>query len=253
MKRYGKVLWIRLLFTTFALALLSGCASVHQMSITKETKELDLKDKALLLMSLELKHDYKPDYQPNVTVVHIETPNAESKAERHNFVPDADGTVQIGGTNRYLLRMELDPGKYVLRGATAMYHSLFLFGSCMMPIHANFEAKPNTVTYLGRARGVTRARGEGEFRAGSLIPLIDQAVTGFSKSTFDVVLSNQYEEDLKAFRTIFPALSDSTIRIDILPPFDRVRAQTWWETDGKSDKAEEMAAEQNANSTSSEM
>jgi hypothetical protein len=107
---------------------------------------------------------------------------------------------------------------------------------------ADIQAKPNTVTYLGRARGVTRARQDGEFRAGPLIPLVDQAVTGFAKSTFDVELSDHMEEDLNAFRTIFPALSDADIQVALLPPFDRARAQAWWESDGKSDKVNKDTA-----------
>jgi hypothetical protein len=242
MKKLGSRFLARLLLATMMLALLSGCATVHQMAITKETKKLDLKDKALLLMSLELIHEYKPDYQPKVTVVHLETPNADSKAERYNYVPDIDGTIPAPDGNRYLLRMEIEPGQYVLRGARGMYHGFLILGSCMMPIHADIQAKPNTVTYLGRARGVTRARQDGEFRAGPLIPLVDQAVTGFAKSTFDVELSDHMEEDLNAFRTIFPALSDADIQVALLPPFDRARAQAWWESDGKSDKVNKDTA-----------
>jgi hypothetical protein len=103
----------------------------------------------------------------------------------------------------------------------------------MMPIHANVEAKSNTVTYIGRASGITRKRQEGEFRSGPPLPLLDQSVSGFSGSTFDVELSDQREEDLKAFRLIFPALTDVDIQIDALPPFDRERAQSWWENGGK--------------------
>jgi hypothetical protein len=253
MKKLGSRILARLMLAAMMLALLSGCATVHQMAVTKETKKLDLKDKALLLMSLELNHEYKPDYQPKVTVVHLETRDADSKADRHNYVPDIDGTIPTPDGSRYLLRMEIDPGQYVLRGASGMYHSLFLLGSCMMPIHADIQAKPNTVTYLGRARGVTRARQDGEFRAGPLIPLVDQAVTGFAKSTFDVELSNHMEEDLKAYRMIFPALSDADIQVDTLPPFDRARAQAWWEGDGKSDKVNMETATKSAEKTSSEL
>jgi hypothetical protein len=227
---------VRFLSLALMLGLMSGCATVHEMGVNKATTSLDLKGKALLLMSLQVANGYKPDYQPTVNVVYFETGAADSKEKRHNFKPDLEGTIVNSEGARYLLRMELEPGKYVLRGAGCMYRSFMLLGSCFMPIHADVEAKADTITYLGSAHGVTRERGEGEFRAGPMIPLIDQAVTGFSRSTFDVELSDNREEDLKAYRLLFPALSTADIQFNILPPFDRPRAQVWWETDGNSEK-----------------
>lgn len=105
-----------------------------------------------------------------------------------------------------------------------------------MPIHEDLEVKANSVTYVSRVRGVTRKREEGEFRSGSLIPLLDQGVSGFAHSTFDVEVSDQQEEDLKAFRSNFPALTGSDIQVEILPPFDRQRAQNWWDHGSYEDK-----------------
>ncbi len=221
------------LFTIFAL--LSGCATVHDMGVNKSTEKLNLNGNGMLLMSLEISNLYKPDYQPQILVIHIETPDADSKENRHNFKTDLDGTISSSAGSRYLLRMKIPPGKYVVRGATCIYHSLFLTSSCLLPIHADIEVKANTTTYLGRVSGTMRERKEGEFRAGPVIPLIDQAVTGFAMSTFDVVISDSWDEDVKSYTTLFPALAHADINKSIMPVFDRQRAYAWWESNGDSE------------------
>jgi hypothetical protein len=131
--------------------------------------------------------------------------------------------------------MEVDPGQYVIRGASALYKGFPIRAHCFMPIHANINAKPNMATYVGRAVGVTRKRQEGEFRTGPMLPLLDQGVAGFTMSTFDVELSDQRDEDLTTFGILFPALVNADIGIEILPPFNRQRATAWWENDGRED------------------
>jgi hypothetical protein len=234
------------IFVVAAIALISGCATVHEMGVKKDTEHLNLDKKGLLLMSVQVTNEYKPDYQPQIIVAFVEKPNAQSKEDRHNFKTDLEGTISSSDGSRYLLRMELEPGKYVVRGASCMYQSLFLIGSCFIPIHADIVVEPNKVTYLGRVKGVMKEREDDEFRAGPLIPLVDQSVTGFSQSTFDVAITDQSSEDLKAYKSLFPVLSAVDIETRILPPFDRKRAQAWWETDGESEKATvEARAEQN--------
>lgn len=221
---------------TAALFFLSGCATVHEMGVTKNSTKLALDKKGLVLMSMEVSNQYKSDYQPHIIVANIETPDADSKKDRHNFKTDLEGTVASSVGSRYLMRMELDPGKYVVRGALCMYSSILLHGSCFLPIHADIEVKAGSVTYIGRVSGVMRERHGDEFRAGPLIPLVDQSVTGYSLSTFDVTISDQQEEDLKSYRELFPVLESADIAIEIMPPFDRARAQTWWESNGNSEK-----------------
>jgi len=74
-----------------------------------------------------------------------------------------------------------------------------------------------------------RERQGNEFKAGASIPLIDQAVVGASGGTFDVEISDQFATDEALFRDKFVALKDIEIRKAILPPFDRAKAQKWWE------------------------
>lgn len=74
---------------------------------------------------------------------------------------------------------------------------------------------------------------QNEFRAGLPFPLVDQAVTGFSGGTFDVEIIDQFEKDELEFKSRFPALRDVNIQKAILPPFDRTKAQKWWEANSR--------------------
>ncbi len=214
---------------------LSGCATVHEMAVTKATEKIGFDGNGLLLMSLEIANDYKPDYQPEVIVTHVETPGANSKKDRHNYKTDLEGTVTSSSGTRYLLRMSIPPGKYVIRGASCMYRGFFILGSCFLPIHNDIHVLSNTTTYLGRVSGVIRERQKGELRAGPMIPLIDQTVTGFSSSTFDVQITDAWEEDKNTYTSIFPALKNTIIEKNIMSPFDKERAYNWWLSDGQSE------------------
>jgi len=197
-------------------------------------------------MSMEVSNQYKADYQPQIFLAYVETPDAKEKADRHNFKTDMDGTISSANGTRYLLRMELDPGHYIIRGASCRYQSMFLMAQCMMPVHSDIQVKANSVTYIGRASGVMRERQDGEFRAGPVIPLVDQNVTGFAGSTFDVTISDESKEDLASCQGIFPALKSTNIEVKVLPPFNRDRAQLWWDSNGKKDGAEGEQAKSDA-------
>ncbi|HKI62593.1 MAG TPA: hypothetical protein VKA31_09895 [Mariprofundaceae bacterium] len=236
MKLMGMIKRCALIFSAAAILLLSGCATVHEMALKKGDQSLALKGKGMVLMSMEISNHYKPDYQPQIIVAQVEKPNAKEKKDRDNFKTDMDGTVASSNGSRYLLRMELNPGHYIIRGAMCRYQSLFIMATCQMPVHGEIEVKANEISYLGRAEGVLRERHGDEFRAGPVIPLIDQGVAGFSGGTFDVSISDQQQEDLEAYRQLFPALRNQRIEVSILPPFDRERAQIWWDSNGNKDK-----------------
>jgi hypothetical protein len=221
---------LALLAASAAMAL-GGCATPTKMDLTREVQQIDVSKKSILLLSAEISNPYKSGYQPNASVVHVEKPNASSSEDRLNFLVDAEGTEATPSGNKYLFRISLEPGKYVLRGVTGSSGTFPVRGMFFMPLHMDIEVKPGSVVYAGRVRGTVRARDEAnnEFRAGPVIPLIDQSVTGFSSGTFDVAILDAEKEDLARFQNAFPALRSSRVAKQVLPPFNRKVAQTWWE------------------------
>jgi len=56
--------------------------------------------------------------------------------------------------------------------------------------------------------------------------LIDQAVAGFSTGTFDVVVEDKYDEDMKLFISEYPALQNTKVEKSILPQWIRPEKRT---------------------------
>lgn len=212
--------------------LLTGCATPNKMAFEDKNETITDKSKPILLMSATIANDYKTDYQPHLVVVYLEKPGAKDAADRINFVMGALGRNETNTPdkgNTYLLRMPLDPGTYELVGIRSTYDSLFLHGSFFTPLHETVNVTGPGVYYLGHVSAVVRERKGDEFKAGIVVPLIDQAVVGAAGGTFDVNISDQFTTDQAAFRAQFPALSGVTIQKTILAPFDRAKAQAWWE------------------------
>ncbi|WOD16795.1 hypothetical protein [Paraburkholderia kirstenboschensis] len=71
-------------------------------------------------------------------------------------------------------------------------------------------------------------RKDGELRAGPVIPLIDQAATGFSGGTWNISVSDQFDADVAEFKKDFPALTNASIEREVLPAWDKQKATDWW-------------------------
>lgn len=214
----------------FALA---GCATRTQMPFQNDSDRLTEKSKPVYLMTATVKNAYRTSFQPRVIVVHVEKPGAKEAADRLNFVMDdkAKNETDTAATgNSYLLRLELEPGSYELRGLTSLASSFPINGFFFVPLHSTLESKEPGVFYLGHVSATVRERQGNEFKAGPAIPLIDQAIAGASGGTFDVEITDQFASDEALFRSKFPALATAKITKAILPSFDRKKAQQWWES-----------------------
>lgn len=214
------------------VALGTGCATRGKMAFEDENEKVVENGQQILLMSVTIRNVYMPRYQPKLIVVNVEKPNAKDAQDRLNFVMDNKGRDESNGAakgNHYLIRMVLEPGQYEIRGMGSLASAFPFHGGFFTPLHAKLEVKGSGVVYLGHIDAVVRQRQGNEFRAGGLIPLLDQAVTGASGGTFDVTISDAFVTDEALFKERFPALRGVSIGKSILAPFDRAVAQSWWE------------------------
>ena len=211
------------------VATLSGCATRTPMAFENDADQVT---KPVLLMTATIRNEYKSAFQPRLLVVNVEKPEAKEAADRLNFTMDTKAmlapTTEKDGTT-YLLRLQLDPGKYEIRGLTSLVQSFPLTGFFFTPVHATIDVKGPGVYYIGHVNAVVRERQGEEFRAGGVAPLLDQAMTGASSGTFHVDIRDEFAKDEEIFRSKFPALRGVKIEKVILPPFDRAKAQEWWE------------------------
>jgi len=84
------------------------------------------------------------------------------------------------------------------------------------------EIKPNSISYLGHLDITLREKkNNAEISAGSDTPFIDQSIAGFSSGTFDVVVEDKFDEDMKSFISEYPALKKVKVEKSILPQWIR--------------------------------
>jgi hypothetical protein len=212
--------------------LLAGCATPTKMAYSDETTSAVAASNSVFLMTATLKNTYHPSHQPTLLVVNVEKAGAKEKADRFNFTMDKQAkfneTNKAEEGNVYLLRMELPPGTYEIVGLNCR-SSGFPIGSFYAPLHENLTVSGPGVFYLGHVNATVRERTGNEFKAGATLPLIDQAIAGASGGTFDVVISDLWDTDESTFRTTVTKIGNTSVQKTVLPPFDRAKAQEWWE------------------------
>ena len=226
---------LKRLFALTLLAMmfiLSGCATRADMAFSKHAKHQTIGDEPIYLMTVSIKNDYHTSFKPELLVINVERDVAVDKVDRIIFWMDDQAVISESDSdqvpNEYCLRMELAQGKYVIRGLTSQKMIFPINGFFFAPLHADLEAKGPGVYYLGHVNAFVRERTGEEFRAGPILPLIDQAVAGASGGTFDIEISDKWASDEALFRSKFPQLSKVEIKKAILPPLDRDKAQKWW-------------------------
>lgn len=219
-----------LLATSLLISLtLAGCATPTKMAFHDNSYKQT--EKPIFLMTATINNTYKTSHQPKLLVVNIEKDIVNGSKDRINFAMDDKAKNEsddpnIGST--YLLRMELESGDYIIRGLTSMSSSFPIHGYFFAPIHEKIKANESGIYYLGHINATVRERVGDEFKAGSSIPLIDQAIAGASGGTFNIEITDQWEKDEALFKSKFPALGNTEVKKAVLPKFDRERAQKWW-------------------------
>jgi hypothetical protein len=218
-------------FLILAAMLASGCTSLPYMPLTEDGAKVD-PAKPIYLMSVVLRNDYKLRWQPKVLNIQFSRQNGTAPLEYMAFRMDDKGTIagpSESDSKTYLIRFIADGPNHTILGINAMASAFPSHGFYFVPLHAQIAAGPAGVYYLGSVKASVRERQGNEFRAGPAIPLLDQAITGASTGTFDIQISDDYATDVALFRKTFDSLQDVDIAKAVLPPWDRAKAQLYWE------------------------
>lgn len=210
----------------------TGCAKPLDMPYSTAQQVIIKPTNAVFLMTLHLENTYRKAYQPDLLWVKVESEGTPSRSKKWRFEMDKVGAVRCPDKTKghdYMVRMNLDPGKYIIRGVTGLAHGFPAIGTCFAPLHSELNGTTSGVFYLGHVEAVIRERKRDEFKAGPSIPPVDQALCGFSGGTFDISITDK-PEDIVAFKAKFDQLRDTPIQKMMLPPFNREVAQQFWKT-----------------------
>lgn len=209
---------LKLAVASFALMFFSGCASVAKMPLNKDTAVLDLSKKSVLVARLKIKNENHPSHQPKLLAVFMNQTVA-GKDEQFSFTSPTMVSDQGEQGIDYLISMDVEPGKATLNMARFLRQiPLLLMAMADLPFKFEVDVPANKVVYLGNIEATIVARAnDTQPRAGSVLPLIDQAVAGFSNGTFQLKISDQFDSDSQEMQKQFPALAGKTIDKQVLP------------------------------------
>jgi hypothetical protein len=218
--------------STVLSLLVTGCASTLKMPLQAEADRIAQTGKTIYLMSVTLQNTCRDHFTPYLNAVQVMRNDGTAKPEVLTFAMDSKGAYYFEDKNlppRFLTRVELAAGSYSLLGLGSTASGFPIRANFFTPMHVAVPATNGSVVYLGAVGANVRERKGNEFKAGPSIPLIDQAVACASSGTFDVEFKDAFESDMALFKETFPQLKDATVTKAILPPFERARAQKWWE------------------------
>ncbi len=205
------------LFTAMlVVAAFSGCASVSQMPLSSNSDRLDISDsKSLVVARVHVVNENRPSQQPDLCCIFLKR-NDKLRSYTRPIIDQNQG--QQGKS--YFVSMDVEPGiTSVEFGRFVRSVPMLIQASADLPMKVDIDVPPNSVVYLGNINVTIVPRKDGEPAAGSMLPLIDQSVAGFSNGAFRVEIQDRYDEDMAAFRQRFPALATHTVANAVLSPW----------------------------------
>ncbi|MDO8276509.1 MAG: hypothetical protein Q7T63_00120 [Burkholderiaceae bacterium] len=197
---------LRLASACVLAALLGGCAATLQ----KNETSIDLEKESIAVLSMQMTNAYRPEFR---------TWSLGALISGHTLPFSATASVGTGrGASSTLVTMRLQPGKHTLSGFWGKAGRFPFIGEMFYDVQAEFEVPPRAVVYLGHIDLVNKERTDKDDQAsGIAIPLIDQALVGFSGGTLDVKLSDHYERDVGLLKAQYPATKDISVARAPLP------------------------------------
>lgn len=204
---------LTIIFLASVVFVMSGCASTQPMALTDKTKTLDLKDSSVALMTVKIANEFKPGFQPTNCFVSLKE---MKKGKNRTFVVGGPYNSVKKQFNDYLVSVKCVPGECKLQNISGASSHFPIYGSFVIPVSNSFNVQPGKVVYLGRIEAVNRKRVGDEPRAGSIVPLIDQGVSGFSGGSWHVKMYDNYEEDIAEFKKAYPLVGDFNVEKLIL-------------------------------------
>ena len=214
-----------LLIFCLVFIIMSGCAA-QKMALTKGQSDIDLTKKSIALLSVRISNQYRPSRQLELLSVFI-CPQSETNC-KHDLPSNPGSPYKLykrekNSFNEYLLSYELESGTFNIDGFYTTYQiPTLISGLGFAKLNLKTEIKPNSISYLGHLDIILREKKtNAEISAGSAIPFIEQSIAGFPSGTFDVVVEDKFDEDMKSFISEYPALQKVKVEKSILPQWIR--------------------------------
>lgn len=197
---------IKKLVLASCVLVFAGCATVSKMPLQDKSKtDISLAQKSILVAKLSIKNANKESQQPTVCCIFLKKDNKDLSFTEPTLISDKD---KEGKT--YIVSMEVAPGTTTVNLVRFLRQvPLLVMAMADLPFDQTIEVPANKVVYLGNIDAVILPRTDDKQpRAGSVIPLIDQAVAGFSNGTFSAKVTDNFAQDVAEIKGRFPKVAN---------------------------------------------
>ncbi|MCP5326992.1 MAG: hypothetical protein H7A09_11810 [Oceanospirillaceae bacterium] len=197
----------------FAL-LVTGCASVSKMPLQVDSDHVDLSKKSILVAKVHIKNEFKESHQPELCCMFV-----QKNGEDYSFTsPTMINDLGENG-KEYFVSMDVDPGLTTINMARFVRKiPLLLWATADLPFSQEIDVPQNSIVYLGDITAVIKEKtSDDQPSAGGPVPLLDQAITGFSTGTFEVVVKDKYKSDVEELRQKYMSLKGMKV-VDMTLP-----------------------------------
>lgn len=194
---------IKLAVLGIMATLLSACGT---MGLDKSATQADWSKGSVVMMSVNMNNEFRTSYgatRLGVIVQKIKSDDARSMIIASEPVDE--------GKSDAILAQQMAPGSYSIKTLNGASFKFPIVGNIDFSVDAPFEVAPKTVVYLGHISMINREKqGPDDQAAGSALPLIDQAISGFSSGTLHVSLMDHFDQDVATFKRDYPAFQNAT-------------------------------------------
>lgn len=193
-----------------------GCATVAKMPIGPGSSDVDISQKSILVAKVTIKNQKKPSHQPKMICA-----MTKKGEEFFSFTEPTLVSENEDDGKTYFASLNVDPGKVTLQSFRfTRTIPLLLSAFAELPFELELDVPANKIFYLGEITAVIKDKeNDNEPSAGPMIPLIDQAITGFSTGKFEVAIADRYDRDIFELRQLYPYLKNKQIDKMVLPPW----------------------------------
>jgi hypothetical protein len=196
--------------------MISGCS--RGLALSKGQNMIDLSSASIALLSVRISNQNAPDYQPFPFMVFVDGAGSGF----FKFSEDGPHRGEKNLFNDYLLSFNLKPGTSTFDKIWFDYHGAVIGARASIPMKLATVVKPGSVNYLGRMDVVIRPKkSDAEDSAGPSFPFINQATAGFSNGAYEVVIKDNFKEDMEWFMSEYPALKTVMVEKALLPQWSR--------------------------------
>ena len=211
----------RCLFILWLALFMAGCA--NNMALKKGQDSVDLSNGAIALLSVRISNQNEPSHQPLIVGAYtMRQSKTTFHRTRNAYKKEGDDFKE------QLLSFELEPGINNFIKLWATCPDLVLVTTfASIPLNLDADIKPNSVNYLGHIDvKIRKKKNDGEESAGPAFPYtVGNAAAGFLTGTYDVVIEDKFDEDMKTFISEYPALQKVKVEKSILPQWIRPENQ----------------------------